>query len=138
MIDKKNPTSVSCIITCIDSKHLIGQDKQIEIQLLKRPALQKAFYIYFLQHFCIFLQLMCIFSKNPLFQVFLQLSYPTRFGARSLLRTQVCPFGLYKRSNQPAHAGVRASFSCMRAALLRRYCGVRVVCGQCEGGLQPA
>ena len=49
--------------------------------------------IYFLQHFCIFLQLMCIFSNPP----------PFFFGARSLLRTHIRPFGLYKRSYQPAH-----------------------------------
>ena len=56
--------------------------------------------IFFLQHFCIFLQLMCIFSKPaPFFSSF---SCPPRFGARSLLRTHVRPFGLFKRSYQLA------------------------------------
>ena len=44
----------------------------------------------------------CVFSPNPP-PFFSNFSYPPRFGARSLLRTHVRPFGLYKRSYQPAH-----------------------------------
>ena len=43
----------------------------------------------------------CVFSPTPTF--FSNFSYSLRFGARSLLRTHVRPFGMYKRSYQPAH-----------------------------------
>ena len=62
--------------------------------------------IYFLQHSCIFLQIICFISNcrpPPLLPpYFLQLFFSTRFRACYLLRTYILPFGLYKRSYQPA------------------------------------
>ena len=70
--------------------------------------------IYFLQHFCIFLQLTCDFFKTP-HPIFLQLflsSERVQFGARSLLCTRVRPFGRYKRSYQPAHTSPAVCWQC--------------------------
>ena len=48
-----------------------------------------------------FLSNSCVFSPTPPpppLQFFSNFSYPPRFGARSLLRIHLRPFGLYKRS----------------------------------------
>ena len=49
-----------------------------------------------------------LFSTPP---IFLYLPYSTPIGGRSLLRHYVHPFGLYKRSLQPAHSSPPASGS---------------------------
>ena len=48
-----------------------------------------------------------LFSTPP--PNFLYLPYSTRIGARSLLRRYIHPFGLYKRSLQPAHTSPPAT-----------------------------
>ena len=68
-------------------------------QDVQSPSAGLVFYdcMYFPQHFCIFLQLMCIFSIPPP-PFFSNFSYPPQFGVRSLLSTHLRPFWLYKRS----------------------------------------
>ena len=63
-----------------------------------------------LQFFSNFLPLSPGLPRPP--QFFSNFSYPTRFGARSLLRTHVHPYGLYKHSYQPAHTSPRAYLPC--------------------------
>ena len=71
---------------------------------------------FFLQYFCIFLQLMCTFSNPPTPPFFSNFSYPRRFRARSLLRTHVRPFGLYKRTRKhpSARSGLRWPENCIQ------------------------
>ena len=59
--------------------------------------------IYFLQHFCIFLQVIRIFSNPPPPPIFLQLFLSPAFRSAFFTQHTRTPFGLYKRSYQPAH-----------------------------------
>ena len=67
---------------------------------------------------------LCVFSPTPP-QIFSIFSYPTRFGARSLLRTHVLPFGPYKRSYQPRRLLARGTSCRLGLLSLHRCAGVR-------------
>ena len=79
--------------------------------------------IYFLQHFCIFLQLMCIFSKPP---PHFSPTFPILRGSERVLYS-AHTYTLSGCTKVPTNRPIRA-------ALQRRCCGVGALCTAKKGG----